>query len=245
MATELTIHVRDREVLVAANARDRQLSEQRSLIDTSIRLTPEELASTIQDAANQRSATATLVLPSSWCYVHAISAPRRRPNHMALIYALEELLPVEAEQLTCGFLRTTGEERIGIAVETSRVRPLLDRLARHGLYIDDITIDVLACAQSEDSAARVAWCDVEHIAVLDLAAGLPQSLRIVRLAPGLDEDEWQTRRLRMSWIPRQAPLTEHDVLSAGACHWSHCGTRSRGVVISTRLVHSVNPARQE
>src|SRR5512142_264413 len=106
MATEPLLAITDRCVCVVRGA---ECISAQPLPDSAVRLAPDELASSIRvvlESAAPRVRRCGLVLPSSWCYVHAFTLPQRRPTRDTLAYAFEEYLPVEVEQLTCTFVRT-------------------------------------------------------------------------------------------------------------------------------------------
>jgi len=149
---------------------------------------PETLAAKISaalDESGSPAGRATLVLPSSWCYLHEVHVPQRRPSRQSLAYALEEFTPIEAEMLTCDFLPAVGSRRVGVAIETAPARTLLGALAAHALEIDRITIDILHACDDASVCEELLWCDDEHVTRLS-RNGDGVNLRVLRLSASSD-----------------------------------------------------------
>ena len=146
MAAELLICVADWGVTVKIPAGPLGRAETQPLPTSATSLAFDELAEAVLAALGRLDAsnhTATLVIPSSWCYVHRFEVAQRRPTRTLLAYALEEYLPLEIESLTCDFIRTATGAHIGVAIETERIRPLLDTLASKHIHVEHVTLDVL------------------------------------------------------------------------------------------------------
>jgi len=81
-----------------------------------------------------------LGLPSAW----VLSAPvacdglPRKGRRQAMVYRLEDHLPLDAEHLTADFLPAVGGRRLGLAVETERTRDLLDHLTEAGVEVEAV-----------------------------------------------------------------------------------------------------------
>lgn len=81
-----------------------------------------------------------LALPSSM----ALSAPipcsglPRRQRRSAMLFRLEEQLPLDLESLTADFLPEAGGRALGVAVQTARIRELLDALSQAGIEVSAI-----------------------------------------------------------------------------------------------------------
>lgn len=141
-------------------------------------LMPGDLADAILGLAGP--GRCVLVLPSSWCYVQRFELPRRRPTRTMLECAFEEYLPSEIETLTCDFARVGPSAWLGIALETTRLQPLLGELAVRGVHVERITLDVLAQPQPDGT---LLWCGEEYVALLTCSGGI-RDLRVLRLAAG-------------------------------------------------------------
>jgi len=59
----------------------------------------------------------------------------RRDRHAAMLYRLEEQLPIDAERLTADFLPTVAGRAMGLAVQTAQVRPVIDALTEAGVEV--------------------------------------------------------------------------------------------------------------
>ncbi len=196
MAERLTIQITDREIRISDGDPSAPPAETRTLSATAAALAPLELAEAVLDAVKVTAAgpvCVTLVLPSSWCYVHRVSVPRRRPSRTTLAYALEEYLPVEIEQLTYDFLRCSNGAAIGVAIETERLSECLPTLADSSVTVERITLDVIHAARHSHADSGLLWCDTEHVALLAYDGGRITGLRVVRLAPDLDTEQWCER----------------------------------------------------
>lgn len=62
----------------------------------------------------------------------------RKGRRAALLYRLEEHLPLDAENLTADFLPASGGRTLGVAVETGATRQVLDRLAAVGVQVEAV-----------------------------------------------------------------------------------------------------------
>ncbi len=231
MAERLTIQVTDRQVRISNGDRSAPSAEMCTLPGPAAALTPAELAEVVLDAMKVTAAglvRTTLVLPSSWCYVHRLSVPRRRPSRTTLAYALEEYLPVEVEHLTCDFLRCANGAVIGVAIETERLRELLATLSDSSVHVERITVDVIYGAQYRRAASSLLWCDAEHVALLTLDDGRVTDLRVVRLAPDLDAGQW-CERIYGHLDSEDTPVEPTRLLIAG------CADDDRLNALSARL----------
>jgi hypothetical protein len=148
-----------------------------------------------------------------------------------LAFALEEYLPVEIERMTCEFLRAANGDFIGVAVETARVRPLLEALAARNIGVECATLDVLAPAMPPDGS-RLVWCDDGHAAILSTKDNRLDDLRIIRLAAGLSDDEW-CRRLTAHLDDDAGSRTDPLTAIAG------CADEARLAALATSLSASL------
>lgn len=195
MAAKRIVQITDRTVQIRTEREPAGAGISRELPQSSGRMAPETLAAVIGELFAESGMTAgriTLVIPSSWCYVHAFPMPRRRATPQMLDYALEEYLPVDVEQLTCDYLPVDSGRCIGVAVDTERMRVLLDACAARAMQVEQITLDVLQAAR-DSSATTLLWCDDEHVALLQRVSRCVRDLRVVRLATGLGDEAWCRR----------------------------------------------------
>lgn len=97
-----------------------------------------------------------LALPSDWVLIAEIDCANlpRKQRRVAMIYRLEEQLPLDAERLTADFLPPLTGRSLGMAVETQSVQQLIDRLTEAGVQTRCV------CA----AALLAAWefCQVEN-----------------------------------------------------------------------------------
>lgn len=80
-------------------------------------------------------AAVCLGLPSAKTLLAGIECGNlpRKDRRTAMLYRLEEQLPLDVESLTVDFLPQAGGRALGIAVETSYVQGILRRLAEAGI----------------------------------------------------------------------------------------------------------------
>lgn len=201
MADARVIQIADRRVKL------RNGEQLESLECASSAVPPADLAQAIAQLGQAATpCRVTLVIPASWCYIHRISVPGRRPERSALAFAFEEFVPVDVETLTCDFLRTGNQAFIAVGIETQRIGPLLRALRETGIEVERITLDVIDAAAGSD-ADRLLWCDDEHAAQLEWSDGHVDSLRCVRLAAG-PEDCWAVRvQERLGAVDRPTRVT--------------------------------------
>jgi hypothetical protein len=91
-----------------------------------------------------------LGLPSNMvmaAQVDSTNLPRRN-RRTAMLYRLEEQLPLEAERLTADFLPAAGGRSLGMAVDTGRVRAIVDRLAEVSIETAGICPTALVALQT-------------------------------------------------------------------------------------------------
>ncbi|KKK80986.1 hypothetical protein LCGC14_2818000, partial [marine sediment metagenome] len=67
----------------------------------------------------------------------------RKQRHRAMIYRLEEQLPLDAERLTVDFLAVNGSRMLGAAVETDRVKAVIDALSAAGVEVAGVCATAL------------------------------------------------------------------------------------------------------
>ena len=78
-----------------------------------------------------------VAVPGAWCMAASLppaSLPRRG-RHEALLYQLEEWLPLDAEAVAADFLEISGGGFLGVCVPHDRVRPLVDALEEAGVAV--------------------------------------------------------------------------------------------------------------
>jgi hypothetical protein len=83
-------------------------------------------------------------------------------------------------------------DHLGVAIETVRLRPLLDALDGRSVHVDRITIDVLNAAPRSTPGGLI-WCDEQHVTIFTQGGGRPEGLRVIRLAADLEDHEWRGR----------------------------------------------------
>lgn len=175
-------------ILVQIDDRAARVAARRIELPSTRTLAPVALAGAIVGLLPAGTRRMSLLIPAGWCYVQRITLPARRPTAAMLAFALEEFLPIEVERLTCDFVRGAGGAWWGVAIESARLRPLLDALAQVGVAVESIRPAVPLADR------RVAWVDDEHLVLVHGQRGLVEELRVIRAAP--DADGWSERVFR-------------------------------------------------
>lgn len=195
MRPRTTIEITDRQVCVRSRAPASTDLAYARLPRFSAELDLDELADAVAstEALHGRPRACELLLPASWCYVHAVPGTGRRPTRPGLAYAFEEFLPLPIEALTCDFLPGPPGCRWGVALETQRAAALLRLLEARGAWIERISLSPLAYFESTARELHGLWCDELHVACVVQRAGRVTHLRVGRLAEGLDDAAWVAR----------------------------------------------------
>jgi hypothetical protein len=89
-----------------------------------------------------------LALGSQYVYSARIRTDNlsRRQRRQAMTFRLEEQLPLDAEQLTVDFIRLQGDAALGLAVETSTIKEILDALSEVDIEIGPLCPSMLLAA---------------------------------------------------------------------------------------------------
>jgi len=104
-----------------------------------------------------RRGPACLGLPSSMVYSALIECDNlpRKGRRSAMEYRLEEQLPLDAEALTADFLPSSGAKCLGLAVQSAKVRALLDPLTQAGIAVGAIVPTAVLAAWAGMSGGPV------------------------------------------------------------------------------------------
>ena len=97
---------------------------------------------------------ACLGLPSEMVMAAPVDCSGISKKHRAsaMLYRLEEQLPLEAERLTAGFLPVVGNRSLGLAVQTASVKAVVEELERAGVKIASICPTAILAAQELESS---------------------------------------------------------------------------------------------
>jgi len=143
---------------------------------------PLETIPQVAEALKQldQSPLACLGLPSSMIFAAQVDCDMlpRKKRRTAMLFRLEEQLPLDVERLTADFLPAKGGKALGLAVETSCVKEILDQLEAQGVTVTSVCSSSLLAASSLpiDSLRNcdyliVAW--PAHADVLRMSDGQP------------------------------------------------------------------------
>jgi type II secretion system protein L len=118
---------------------------------------PTDAAPRIADALRtlgRRDEPVLLAVPTAWCLAARISLdglPRR--DRRAMLYRLEEKLPLAAEDVVADFIiDRDGHHALGVAARLDRLRPWVDALESAGVAIASISPAALLAAEAMGGA---------------------------------------------------------------------------------------------
>lgn len=106
-----------------------------------------------------------LAIPSSWCLCATIETDRleRGQRRKAMIYQLEEHLPIASEQFVADFIEEGGSAALGVCTELERLESLHAALASAGIAVGHISPMMLLTAatltEEHTSLDILAACD--------------------------------------------------------------------------------------
>jgi len=154
---------------------------------------PAQIAESVAAGFAERGEThpsLVLAAASSWCFWATIDTARlpRRRARQAMVYRLEEHLPVSAEQIVADFVQA-GDHAIGVAAMLERLSPLISALESAGIYVSHVCPTALLALQYTlhvDGSANVyVW---QHDSQLDVLAVRDGHLSDWAVLPAVDAD---------------------------------------------------------
>lgn len=109
-----------------------------------------------------------LAIPSSWCLCATLDAKDldRSTRRTALMYRLEEHLPLSAEEITADFILHDNAQALGICAETSKLHELIQSLNTAGIPICHVCpTAILACQhlQTIHPQAKTLLGDMDYL----------------------------------------------------------------------------------
>jgi hypothetical protein len=165
---------------------------------------PDDIAGAVADALDAtagpgKRAGVMLALPADRCLCASVRVDDlpARDRRLAMLYRLEEKLPLPAEDVVADFIPAGAATTLGVCVETAYARPLVEALESHGMSIDAICPASLLALQRRllDAAHRgepapdaVVWSSGGRVELFVLRGGVvrgwsvfsddPQDLRL-------------------------------------------------------------------
>lgn len=153
---------------------------------------PDEIAEHVSTAlvgAGYRGGGVALLIESTSCLAASIATDDlSRHDRRAMIYRLEEKLPLAAEEIVADF--ALGERRaLGIAVHTEQLRPIIDALESRGVAVESLAPAAMCAAQSLTGDVAVPHLlllgGTDHVSCITIANGLPTTWSV---APANEAD---------------------------------------------------------
>lgn len=104
------------------------------------------------DNLGYRGQSVMLAIPSRWCLAALIDTAGlpRKARRQAMIYRLEEKLPLAAESFTADFIEHDNDRALGVAVDTQRLHPFIDALEERGIAVEAVCPDALLAFQGSE-----------------------------------------------------------------------------------------------
>lgn len=108
------------------------------------------------DSLGYRGLSVLLAIPSRWCLAALIDTAGlpRKARRQAMIYRLEEKLPLAAESFTADFIEHDVDLALGVAVDTQHLRPLIDALEERGIAVEAVCPDALLAFQGSNHSEQ-------------------------------------------------------------------------------------------
>lgn len=106
------------------------------------------------------------------------SGKRSTRNHQAMSFALEEFLPLPAEETVCDFV-VFNNDALGVALEVNAIKPILDALENAAVKISSITplavltLQQLAPAENRRQGRIIVWENNDQFEWFLLKEGQP------------------------------------------------------------------------
>ena len=150
---------------------------------------PQEL---IRELISHGCADAPLIIgiPATWCMAAGISTTglRKQAKRQAMLYRLEEKLPVEAESLVVDFSCPDQERALGVAMLPDRLEVMLQELESAALSVECICPTTFIAAEGFEPAEEAALLligDNGHLEILATRNRKPAMWRIVPKTSGI------------------------------------------------------------
>lgn len=183
--------------------------------DTSIDEVAEQLATFLKQRGYVDQGV-TLAIPSNWCLcagVHTDGLPRKNARE-AMIYRLEEKLPIAAEEAVTDFVPGNGHS-LGVCVQTDQLAPIVEALEQHGVRVDLICPTALLALQHKMSELEdrrcntIIWGHDQRLELFAIDDNKPVAWRLLSQTDGEDLPV----QLAMQALTRVPPLclTTSDV----------------------------------
>ena len=108
----------------------------------------------------------------------------RKDRRSAMLFRLEEQLPVEAERLTADFVTALNGRSLGVAAETSAVKPVIDALERSDVEIAAACPTAMlslwdSCGHGTSDFDYAVICESSGVSLFRLSSGQPVSWQSV------------------------------------------------------------------
>ena len=143
-----------------------------------------ETARAVAAALVGRRGEVVVAIPSAWCLAPQLElSADGADDHKSLLFALEEKLPLAAEEIVADFVPQRQQQRsrprmLGVAAQLDVLRPLIHAIEAVGLTVQSVSALVLLAAQQEQLGgngkeydAIELWPEGEQINVVTLHSG--------------------------------------------------------------------------
>ena len=186
---------------------------------------PEETATAAAHALREiapAGAAVTLAISSRWCLCAAIDTTGlpRQSRRQAMLFRLEEQLPLAAEEFVADFLVTDDARSLGIVAQLRLVNPAVRAIEAAGFVVQTICPAALLAAQVYLASPDFPACDAllfgyaDHLELLLLSEGRLTEWDVLPCDPGDVAMELGVRSLQHSPPLRLACANvPEDVLS--------------------------------
>ena len=132
----------------------------------------------------------TLAIASGWCLCASIDTQDlpKHDRHQAMIYRLEEKLPLSAEDMVADFIPVAGQA-LGVAAQIRTLSPLVEALEAQGVAIHSVHPTTFMAVQHDLASGKIPPCDAvlrscgDHLELLILGEAKATSWHLLADMP--------------------------------------------------------------
>jgi hypothetical protein len=152
------------------------------------RVLAEAAASKLRELGDDGRGGVVVALPSRLCLPASMTVDgARRPDREMLTFAMEDRLPIAAEDVVADFVSLEATDYLGIAVAAEPLRVICDVLRCHDVTIEHVCPAAILALQwllhehPAEPRDIVLWARDEHADLFRCEGGLPRAWRRVRM----------------------------------------------------------------
>jgi len=181
-----------------------------SNVDASVDQSPDTITDalrTVLKSINYRNEPAVIAVRDEWCLSEPVADSSGKPTQQTMLYALEEMLPIAAEDVVADFLQNKSPT-LGICVDLAHLRTPFDILRSASVNIKAICPRALLALQQRmqtqpaPAGTDLVWQEAQRVHLFHLEDGKPVTWQ----TGSLDD---LSNRLNLYCLNRNEPLAIH------------------------------------